>query len=552
MALLAAVVGGGAFGGGCGGKSGNLPVTTGAGGAPAGDDGGATDAAATGGNPGSDAGNLTPATLYLVGDSTVAAFNDPYYYPRYGYGTQIAKYLSPSLTVTNLALSGRSSKSYIDPADNGNYAMLMSSLKPGDYLMIGFGHNDEKADGALYTNPNTAVTDPTSFQYYLNTYYIKPAQAAGATPILTTPIVRRDSSGAYLGAKVHVTTDVVSAGVTYPGGDYPAAIRALGAATGVTVIDNTASTLALGQQIFATSGAAGTANLQAWVSAAPTSVDDTHTNIYGAAYYSYLIATALASSSSSLKDYVLPGIAPPDLSILVVNPTWKPTPYAPPVKSAVWMTTDPWQGSAFGDIGGASKVADGSFGISETSPSPLVASLRSGTATTAAGKIAAATDGIAFYFQPVPIGKDFRLTATATVTSISYNNSQVGFGLMVRDATWTDVSDASLLSSYVAAGTLKGNNPATAWSSFMRDTSAPTQLTGTVVSTPAAVPAAGSVIDLSIVKSGSTYTCTYGTEAPAVYTVDLNAIDGDFVYAGLFTARACQIEFSNISLTITN
>ena len=73
-----------------------------------------------------------------------------------------------------------------------------------------------------------------------------------------------------------------------------------------------------------------------------------------------------------------------------------------------------------------------------------------------------------------------------------------------------------------------------------------------MVSAPTAVPAAGSVVALTIVKSGSTYTCTYGTEAPAVYTVDLNAIDGNFVYAGLFTARMCQVEFSNVSLTITN
>jgi len=43
----------------------------------------------------------------------------------------------------------------------------------------------------------------------------------------------------YAGAKVHVTTDVVSGGVTYPGGDYPKAIRDLGAAMGITVIDNT-------------------------------------------------------------------------------------------------------------------------------------------------------------------------------------------------------------------------------------------------------------------------------------------------------------------------
>jgi lysophospholipase L1-like esterase len=551
LALVAAIGTAGALSMGCASSSGspntNVTGSGGSGGSgAAGTDGGAPDAPAT------DAGNLAPVTLYLVGDSTVAQFNDPYYYPRYGYGTQIGKYLSPSVTVNNLALSGRSSKSYIDPADNGNYAMLMSGLKAGDYLLIGFGHNDEKGDPSLYTNPNTDVTDPKSFQYYLYTYYIKPAQMAGATPILTTPIVRRDAAGVYGGAKVHVTSVVVSGGVTYPGGDYPKAIRDLGAAMGITVIDNTMSTLALGKQIFAASGAAGTANLQAWVSMAITSVDDTHTNIYGGAYYAYLIATNLAASSLPLKDYVLPGIAPPDMAILVVNPNWKPIVYAPPAKSTVWTTTAPWQGSVFGDIGGTSKVSDGSFSISETTASPLVVSMRSGTATTSAGKIAAATDGIAFYFQQVPIGKDFTLKATATVTSITYNNTQVGFGLMVRDAVWTDVSDASLLSSYVAAGTLKGSNPAAAWSSFQRDTSAPTQLTGTVVGSPAAVPAAASVIDLSIVKAGSTYTCTYGTEAPAVYTIDLNAIDGDFVYAGLFTARECQVEFSNISLTLAN
>jgi hypothetical protein len=496
--------------------------------------------------------DASTTTLYLVGDSTVAAFNDPYYYPRYGYGTQIATYLDKGVNVANLALSGRSSKSFIDPADSGNYAILKNSLKAGDYVMIGFGHNDEKADVSLYTNPNTDVTDPASFKYYLYNYYVKLAQDAHATPILTTPVVRRDSGGAYTGAKIHVTTDVVSGGVTYPGGDYSQAIRDLGAATAVTVIDNTASTMALGKQIFASAGAAGTAQLQAWVSDKITSVDDTHTNIYGGSYYAYLVANGLMTSSSSLKAHVLPTIASPDASMLVVNPAWMPTSYAPPTKSAIWTTTDPWMGSVFGDVGGLSKIAPGNFTISETSPAPLGVSMASGSPTAALGKISAATDGIAFYFQQVPIDKDFTLSATATVTSITYNNSQVGFGLMVRDAAWTDVSDASLLSSYVAVGSLKGNAPASAWSSFVRDTSAPTQLTGTVVSSAAVVPQAGSVLDLKLVKSGSNFTCTYGTDAPAVYTIDLTAIDGQFVYAGLFTARQCQVEFSNVTLTVTN
>jgi hypothetical protein len=123
---------------------------------------------------------------------------------------------------------------------------------------------------------------------------------------------------------------------------------------------------------------------------------------------------------------------------------------------------------------------------------------------------------------------------------------------MLRDAAWIDTSNVTLLSSYVACGTLKGSSPASAWSTFTRDTSATTQLTGTTVSSAAAVPAADSVLDLKIVKSGSVYTCTYGTEAPRTYTLDLNAIDGQYVYAGLFTARQCQIEYSNIQLTLAN
>jgi lysophospholipase L1-like esterase len=543
---------------GCGSKAGGTP--TGAGGVGAG--GGAAGAGAAGSDAGgaggatADAGPDAPptptTTVYLVGDSTVAAFNDPYYYPRYGWGTQLAKYLDATVAVDNLALSGRSSKSFIDPADNTNYATFKSALKAGDYVLIGFGHNDEKADPTLYTNPNGDVSDPTSFKYYLYTYYIKVAQDAGATPILTTPVVRRDSSGAYTGAKVHVTTDVVSGGITYPGGDYPQAIRDLGAAMGVVVIDNTASTLALGKQIFAASGAMGTAQLQAWVSNVVTSADDTHTNIYGGAYYAYLVATGVAASVSPLKEHVLPGLVPPDISILVPNPSWMPIVYTPPTKGTNWTTTDPWIGSVFGDVGGMSKITGGNFAITETSTAPLVVSMSSGSPTAAAGKIAATTDGIAFYFQQVPIDKDFVLSATATVTTVTFSNSQVGFGLMVRDAAWVDVSDPSLLSSYVAAGPLKGNAPAAAWSSFVRDTSAPTQLTGTVVTSAADVPMAGSVLQLSIAKTGSTYTCTYGTEPPAVYDIDLSTIDSAYVYAGLFTARQSQIVFSNISLTVTN
>ena len=101
---------------------------------------------------------LTPTTIYLVGDSTVCSFADNYYYPRYGYGTQLGNYLADEATVVNLALSGRSSKSFLAEA---NYETLKNSLKAGDYLLIGFGHNDEKSDDAArFTDASKPYTDP--------------------------------------------------------------------------------------------------------------------------------------------------------------------------------------------------------------------------------------------------------------------------------------------------------------------------------------------------------------------------------------------------------
>ena len=81
--------------------------------------------------------------LFVVGDSTLSAFNDNYYYPRYGYGTKLAEYLDSSkITVENLAMSGRSSKSFLKEK---NYKTFVDNIKEGDYLIVGFGHNDEKA-----------------------------------------------------------------------------------------------------------------------------------------------------------------------------------------------------------------------------------------------------------------------------------------------------------------------------------------------------------------------------------------------------------------------
>lgn len=79
-------------------------------------------------------------TVFLVGDSTVANFDLPD--PRQGWGQVIGPYFAADVTVKNYALSGRSSKSFLA---EGAWAPVLEQIRPGDYVLIQFGHNDEKA-----------------------------------------------------------------------------------------------------------------------------------------------------------------------------------------------------------------------------------------------------------------------------------------------------------------------------------------------------------------------------------------------------------------------
>lgn len=119
------------------------------------------------------------------------SFTDSYYLPGYGYGTQLEEFLDlgAGASVNNLAMSGRSSYSFTTEA---NYKTLKAEIKAGDYLLIGFGHNDEKGEDGRYTNPNLTVDDntqlagrPVSFKNVLYNYYIKIAEEAGDTHVLS-------------------------------------------------------------------------------------------------------------------------------------------------------------------------------------------------------------------------------------------------------------------------------------------------------------------------------------------------------------------------------
>ena len=224
--------------------------------------------------------------VFVVGDSTMCTFNDEtYYYPRYGYATQLQNYLIDNANIVNLALSGRSSKSF---TSEENYQTLLASLKEGDYLIIGFGHNDEKSDDAVrFTDASKPITDSTSFKYSLYENYIKVALEKKATPILCTPIVRANSKNDYTGSHAHITEN----------GDYAKAIVELGQEKGVEVIDLTEITknryteLGYNEAIYYHAMTTGQYDTDG-VTVIPntTSVDTTHLNIYGAKYVAYKLA----------------------------------------------------------------------------------------------------------------------------------------------------------------------------------------------------------------------------------------------------------------------
>lgn len=118
--------------------------------------------------------------LYIAGDST-ASIKALHKKPESGWGEYLSMFISPNLNVINLAENGKSTKSFID-------ARLLDhidqSIKENDYLLIQFGHNDEKKeDPERYTSKK-------EYQDNLERMILV-ARKHQAIPILISSITRR-------------------------------------------------------------------------------------------------------------------------------------------------------------------------------------------------------------------------------------------------------------------------------------------------------------------------------------------------------------------------
>jgi len=166
--------------------------------------------------------------IWIAGDS-IAAYHSKsnYVQPLYGWGELIGNYFENSKTllysansssdnekllnsvensnysvyINDTAISSRSSMSFIKEP---NYATIMDKMSEGDYLIVSFGHNDERADVDLYTDPFGKSSDKYSFKWYLKKYYIDPAIRAGVQPVLLTPVPRRYFyNGEFINPQLH-------------------------------------------------------------------------------------------------------------------------------------------------------------------------------------------------------------------------------------------------------------------------------------------------------------------------------------------------------------
>ncbi|MFC7846943.1 rhamnogalacturonan acetylesterase [Arthrobacter sp. NPDC057388] len=205
-------------------------------------------------------------TFYIAGDSTSCQKHEDVA-PETGWGMGMPFFLNPRVRTDNRALSGRSSKSFID---EGHLEAILADIKSGDILLVQFGHNDQKLeDPKRYTEPWTTYQDHLRL-------YVDGARSRGAVPVLATPAERRRFERSGNAYSSH--------------GDYPAAMRALAAEKGVPLIDVQAQTLALWQQL-------GPEETKKYFLYVGDRRDNTHFNTPGAAAIAKIISRGLLDTS---------------------------------------------------------------------------------------------------------------------------------------------------------------------------------------------------------------------------------------------------------------
>ena len=122
-------------------------------------------------------------TIFVIGDSTAANKDTTGGKQERGWAMMLQNCFDANyIVVDNHAVNGRSSKSFIN---EGRWDKVVEKIKPGDYVIIQFGHNDEKAQPERHTDPGS------TFDYNL-AKFVRETREHGGIPVLMNCVVRRN------------------------------------------------------------------------------------------------------------------------------------------------------------------------------------------------------------------------------------------------------------------------------------------------------------------------------------------------------------------------
>lgn len=244
-------------------------------------------------------------TIFVIGDSTAANKDLSKGKLERGWAMALQCYFDDNIIVDNHAVNGRSSKSFID---EGRWNKVLEKMKPGDYVIIQFGHNDEKAPLDRHTDPGS------TFDYNL-AKFVRETREHGGIPVLMNCVVRRN----FMVKAPAVADDELLRNTTFKDGAhmiegdslidthglYSQAPRDVAERMNCHFVDANRITHDLEQGL----GREGSKRLHMWYlpGTEPTEPkgkqDNTHYNIYGAHVVAELLADALCEEIPVLSKY---------------------------------------------------------------------------------------------------------------------------------------------------------------------------------------------------------------------------------------------------------
>ncbi len=243
----------------------------------------------------------TKITIFMIGDSTMANKDIRGGKMERGWGMMLQNFFTEDIIIDNHALNGRSSKSFIT---EGHWQKVIDKIKPGDYVFIQFGHNDEKDDPERHTDPGTTFDDNLR-------KFVKEARMKGGIPVLFNSVVRRiftNSKTAVADDDIRSNSSVgLAEGDTLVDthGDYLLSPRNVARELKVPFVDANKITHDLEQSL----GPDKSKKLHMWYLPKETPSlpkgrqDNTHYNVYGAYIVAGLLADAVSDAVPELQQY---------------------------------------------------------------------------------------------------------------------------------------------------------------------------------------------------------------------------------------------------------